>query len=66
MYINGVLVNSASDTYDYSSTYNLHIGKWDNSVPNPANVIAARVYKGIGLTSDQVRQNYHSLVGRIL
>ena len=66
MYINGVLVNSASDTYDYSSTYDLHIGKWDNSVPNPANVIAARVYKGIGLTADQVRQNYHSLVGRIL
>ena len=66
MYINGVLVNSRADTYDYTSTYDLHIGKWDNWVPNPANVIAARVYKDTGLTADQVRQNYHSLVGRIL
>jgi hypothetical protein len=66
MYINGVLVNSKADTYDYTSTYDLHIGKWDNWTPNPANVIAARVYKGIGLTADQARQNYHSLIGRIL
>lgn len=67
LYINGVLINSGADSYDYTNPYSIYIGRWDgNVVSNPGNVIAARTYKDYGLSSSEVRQNYHSLVGRIL
>lgn len=67
LYINGVLVNSGADSYDYTNPYSVFIGRWDgNVVSNPGHVIAARMYQNVGLTSDQVRQNFHSIIGRIL
>lgn len=67
LYINGVLVNSGADSYDYTNPYSIYIGRWDgNVVSNPGHVIAARIYKNVGLTSDQVRQNFHNLVGRVI
>ena len=67
LYINGVLVNSGADSYDYTNPYSIFIGRWDgNVISNPGYVIAARIYQNVGLTSDQVRQNFHNLVGRVI
>ena len=67
LYINGVLVNSGADSYDYTNPYSVYIGRWDgNVISNPGYVIAARMYQNVGLTSDQVRQNFHNLVGRVI
>jgi hypothetical protein len=67
LYINGVLVNSGADSYDYTNPYSVYIGRWDgNVISNPGYVIAARMYQNVGLTSDQVRQNFHSLVNRVI
>jgi hypothetical protein len=67
LYINGVLVNSGADSYDYTNPYSIYIGRWDGGViSNPGYVIAARIYQNVGLTSDQVRQNFHNLVGRVI
>ena len=67
LYINGVQVNSGADSYDYTNPYSIFIGRWDgNVISNPGHVIAARIYQNVGLTSDQVRQNFHNLVGRVI
>jgi len=67
LYINGVLVNSGADSYDYTNSHSVFIGRWDGNVTsNPGHVIAARMYQNVGLTSDQVRQNFHSLVNRVI
>ena len=67
LYINGVLINSGADTYDYTNPYSIYIGRWDgNVVSNPGHVIAARIYQNVGLTPDQVRQNFHNLVSKLI
>ena len=49
--------------YDHSNIFDLTIGKWDNAVHNPARVGAARLYKNVALTQDQIRQNLHAQIG---
>ena len=67
LYINGVQINSGADSYDYTNPYSIYIGRWDgNVISNPGYVIAARIYQNVGLTPDQVRQNFHSLVNRVI
>ncbi len=67
LYINGVQLNSGADSYDYTNPYSIYIGRWDgNVVSNPGHVIAARIYKNVGLTPDQVRQNFHNLVSKLI
>ncbi len=67
LYINGVLINSGADSYDYTNPYSVYIGRWDgNVISNPGYVIAARMYQNVGLTSDQVRQNFHNLVSKLI
>jgi hypothetical protein len=67
LYINGVLLNSGADSYDYTNPYSIYIGRWDgNVISNPGHVIAARIYQNVGLTSDQVRQNFHNLVNKLI
>ena len=66
LYLNGVLIGSFTSAYNHSSTFDLTIGKWDNGVHNPARVSAARVYKGLGLTNDQIRQNFHAQIGTLI
>ena len=63
LYINGQAIGSVATAYDYTNTYNLRISQWDNGVYNPSNIAAVRVYKGVGLTQDQIRQNLHAQIG---
>jgi len=66
LYVNAILVGSIATTYDYTSIYNLRISEWDRAVYNNANIAAARVYKGVGLTQDQIRQNLHAQIGSLI
>lgn len=67
LYINGVLLNSGADSYDYTNPYSIYIGRWDgNVISNPGHVIAARIYQNFGLSSSQVRQNFHNLVSKLI
>lgn len=66
LYVNAILVGSVATTYDYTSIYNLRISEWDRVTYNNANIGAARVYKGVGLTQDQIRQNFHAQIGNLI
>lgn len=66
LYVNGQAIGSVATTYDYTSIYNLRISQWDGGVYNNANIAAVRVYKGVGLTQDQIRQNLHAQIGSLI
>ena len=77
MYIDGVLASSGADSYDYTGYYNLCFCKWGGSgylttptlptgIFSNGSMMLTRIYKGLGLTSEQVRQNYNSSMGKLI
>jgi hypothetical protein len=67
MYVDNVLVTTAtnSDTFG-TATGNLNIGIDGNNSSEPLNgrISDVMIYKGLGLTSTQVSQNFNALRGR--
>jgi hypothetical protein len=77
IYIDGVLASSGADSYDYSGFYHLCFGRWGGSgfsstptsptgVFSNASMMATRIFKGVGLSSDQIRQNFHAQIGKLI
>lgn len=77
MYIDGVLASSGADSYDYTGYYNLCFGRWGGSgylttptsptgVFSNGSMMATRIYKGQGLSNDQIRQNFHAQIGKLI
>jgi len=66
LYLNAVLIGSFTTSYNHSSSFDLTIGKWDNGTYNPARVSAARLYQNVALTQDQIRQNFHAQISKML
>ena len=66
LYLNAILIGSFTTAYNHSSAFDLTIGKWDNGVYNPARVSAARLYQNVALNQNQIRQNFHAQISKML
>lgn len=66
LYRNGYLVSSGVDTHNYG-TQPLNIGQAGNNTLNwNGRISNVKIYKGLGLTSDQVLKNYNALKNRFV
>jgi len=77
IYVDGVLCNTGADSYDYTGYYNLCFGRWGGSgyLSTPTSqtgyfsngsMMATRIYKGTGLSKNQIRQNFHAQIGNLI
>lgn len=66
LYIDGILQTSIADPVSYTNTSDLVIACWNAYVLTNSHIAVSRIYKGLGLTSEQIRQNYNSSMGRLI
>lgn len=66
LYIDGIFQSSIADPSSYTNTSPLNIACWNSYVLTNSHIAVSRVYKGLGLTADQVRQNYNASMGKLL
>ena len=66
LYIDGILQTSIADPVSYTNTSDLLIACWNAYVLTNSHIAVSRIYKGLGLTSDQVRQNYNAVYRRLV
>jgi hypothetical protein len=66
LYIDGILQSSIADPFSYTNTSSLNLAFWNSFVLTNSHIGVSRIYKGLGLSSDQVRQNYHNTVAKYI
>jgi hypothetical protein len=66
LYIDGILQSSIADPFSYTNTSSLNLAYWNSFVLTNSHIGVSRIYKGLGLSSDQVRQNYHNTVAKYI
>jgi len=64
-YINGVFSASVIDSANFTNPYPIEMSRWAGNYTQ-ASIASVKIWNNLGLTVDQIRQNYNSSMGRLI